>query len=157
MLPKKSNFKDIRQNISAPLAMSTNLRKKVSNFSNTPKKIIPGQILGQDNPEKNAKCWFEAARIRVFDRHRSTKPTTAPWNLNGARSLGAPTHPLVTVFTKRPRIRGGRRPGIWYKHIWALLCRKQATKILDPSQLAKNRPCQVWDKSVGRRGQLLAP
>ena len=26
------------------------------------------------------------------------------------------------------------------KQIWALLCRKQATKILDPSPMAKNRP-----------------
>ena len=45
----------------------------------TPKKIIPGPILGQDRPEKNsAKCWFEAAIFRVLGRHRSTKPTTAP-------------------------------------------------------------------------------
>ena len=48
--------------------------------------------------------------------------------------------PLVTVFTKRPVIGGGRRPGVWYKHIWALLSRKHATKILDPSPMAKNRP-----------------
>ena len=42
-------------------------------------KNIPGQILGQDRPEKkSAKCSFEAARFRVFDRHRSTQPTTAP-------------------------------------------------------------------------------
>ena len=72
-------------------------------------------------------------------RQTSTKTTTAPWNLNGAHSLGAPTHPLVTVFIKRPVIRGGRRAGVWYKHIWAL-CRKQATKFLDPSPMAKNRP-----------------
>ena len=42
------------------------------------------------------------------------------------------------VFTKRPAVRGGRRPGVWYKHIWALLCRRQATKNLDPSPMAKN-------------------
>ena len=67
--------------------------------------------------------------------------------------------PLVAVLTKRPVIIGGRRrPGVWYKHIWALLCRKQATKIVDPSPMAKNRPFfKVWEKSVGRRGQLLAP
>ena len=40
------------------------------------------------------------------------KPKTAPWNLNGARSLGAPTHPLVTVFTNRTVIGGGRRPDV---------------------------------------------
>ena len=54
-------------------------KKKVSNFSKTRKKKILGPILGQDRPEKNsAKCSFEAARFRVLDRHRSTKPTTAP-------------------------------------------------------------------------------
>ena len=49
-------------------------------YSKTPKKIIPGPILGQDRPdEKNsAKCLFEAARLRVLDRHRATKPTVAP-------------------------------------------------------------------------------
>ena len=72
--------------------------KKASNVSKTPKKITPGPIMGQDRPEKNsARCLFEAARFRVLDRHRSTKPTTAPRNLNGARPLGAPTHPLVRV------------------------------------------------------------
>ena len=68
-------------------------KKNVSNFSKTPERIIPGPILGQDRPENNsakclfeedrpennsAKCLFEAARFRVLDRHRSTKPTTAP-------------------------------------------------------------------------------
>ena len=27
---------------------------------------------------------------------------------------------------------------VWYKHIWALMCRKQTTKILDPWPTAKN-------------------
>ena len=44
-----------------------------------PRKNTPGPILGQDRPEKNsAKCSFEVARFRVLDRHRATKPTTAP-------------------------------------------------------------------------------
>ena len=89
------------------------LKKKFQTFQKKPKKIIPGPILGQDRPEKNpAKCLFEAARFRVLDGHRATKPTTAPLNLNGARPLGAPTHPLVTVFTKRPVIGGERLPGV---------------------------------------------
>ena len=50
-----------------------------------------------------------------------------------------------------------RAPARRLIHIWALLCRKQATKILDPSPMVKNRSFQVWKKSVGRRGQLLAP
>ena len=53
--------------------------------------------------------------------------------------IGGSDPPLFTVFAKRPVISGVRRPGVWYKHIWALLCRKQATKILDPSAMAKNR------------------
>ena len=113
-------------------------KKKFQTFQKPRKK----KILGRPRSawEKLSQMLFEAARFRVLDRHRSTKPTTAPWNLNGARSLGAPTHPLVTVFTKRPVIGGGRRPGVWYKHIWALLCGKQATKFLDPCPMAKNRP-----------------
>ena len=54
-------------------------KQKNSNFFKTPKKNIPGPILGQDRSEKNsAKCLFEAARFRVLDRHRATKPTTGP-------------------------------------------------------------------------------
>ena len=34
------------------------LEKKVSNFSKTPKKIIPGPILGQDRPENNSAKMF---------------------------------------------------------------------------------------------------
>ena len=46
-----------------------------------------------------------------------------------------------------------RAPARRLIHIWALLCRKQATKNLDSSPMAKNRPfVQVWEKSVGRRG-----
>ena len=51
--------------------------------------------------------------IRVLVRHRSGKSAIASWNLNGERSLGAPTHPRVTVLTWRPVICGGRLPGIW--------------------------------------------
>ena len=54
---KSYNFKDTRQKIYVPLAMSTNLRKKSFKLFKTPKKTIPGPILGQDRPEKNSdKC-----------------------------------------------------------------------------------------------------
>ena len=77
--------------------MSTNLKKKSSKLEKKEKKkTVPGQILGEDWPDKNSAKCYEAARLRVLDRHRSTKPTTAPRNLNGVRSLGAPTYPLVT-------------------------------------------------------------
>ena len=50
--------KDTRQKISVPLAMSINLRKKKSfKLFQNPKKLMAGQILGQDRPEKNSvKC-----------------------------------------------------------------------------------------------------
>ena len=44
----------------------------------------------------------------------------------------APTHPLVTVFTTRPVIRGERRPGVWYKNVCPRVCRKQTTKMSIP-------------------------
>ena len=70
--------------------------KKVSVVPKLRKKK-PGQTSGHDRPEKDsAKYWFEAARFRVRDRHRSANPTTAPWNLNESPSLGAPIHALVT-------------------------------------------------------------
>ena len=43
-------------------------------------------------------------------------------------------------------------------YIWALLCRKQAMKNLDPSPMAKINIFQIWEKKgVRRRGQLLVP
>ena len=95
--------------------MSTNLRIKSFKLFKNPEKKIPGSIWAKiglrktqpnvDSKRRDSESWT---------RHRWTKPTTAPWNLNGARSIGAPTHPLVTVFTKRPVIGGGRRPGVWF-------------------------------------------
>ena len=127
--------------ISVPLAMGTNLWKKRFKLFKKTKQMIPGQMLGQDRPEKSsARCSFESARFRVLDRHRSRKPTTASWILNGARSLGAPTHPRVTVFSTRSVLRGGRRPGVWYKSFCPRVRKKQTTKILVPSPMAKNRP-----------------
>ena len=95
-------------------------------------------MLGHVRAEKNsAKCWLEGAKFRVLDRHRSRKPTTAPWNLNGARSLGAPTHPLVTVFTKRPVIGGGRRPGVWYNTLGRCCVENRRQKISIPLRWQK--------------------
>ena len=55
---------------------------------------------------------FEWARMRVFDCHRSTNPTTASLILNGARLLGAPTDPLVTMFASLHVIGVGRRASL---------------------------------------------
>ena len=53
MLPKKKlNLKDTRHNMSVQLAMSTNLEQKKN------EKIIPGQMWGQDRPEKNWARWL---------------------------------------------------------------------------------------------------
>ena len=75
-------------------SQSSKLEKKKT------RKIIPGQKLRQDRPEKNSAK--RSIRSCVIPSPRQTsidKPTTASRNLNGVRSLGASTHPLVTVFT----------------------------------------------------------
>ena len=79
--------------------------KKFQTFRKPRKKKILGRSWAKIGPRKTQPNVCSP----VLDRHRATKPTTAPRNLNGARPLGAPTHPLVTVFTKRPVIGGGRR------------------------------------------------
>ena len=58
---KSLNFKYMipgtRHKISVPLAMSTIFKTKVPNFKNKTKKLVLGQMLGQDRPEKNStKC-----------------------------------------------------------------------------------------------------
>ena len=68
------------------------------------------------------------------------------------------THPLVTVFTKRPVTSGGRRPGVCFRHIWALLCRKQATTNIGPSPMAKNRPFfRFGRRAYGVAGSVAPP
>ena len=58
---------------------------------------------------------------------------------------------------KRPVIRGGRLPGVPYKHLGAAVY-KTGDKNLGPSPMAKKKTLfQVWEKSIGRCGQLLAP
>ena len=128
-------------------------KKKFQTFQKPRKKSFLGRSWAKIGPRKTQPNVCSP----VLDRHRATKPTTAPRNLNGARPLGAPTNPLVTVFTKRPVIRGGCRPGVSYKHIWGLLCIKQATQFLDPSPMAKIDLFSGLGESVGRRGQHLAP
>lgn len=100
---------------------------------------------GQDRLEnKNQRnVLWEAVRFRALDRHQSTKPTNASWTLNGY------THPHVEVFTTRPMICIGRRPGVWHKNIGALVCRNRTTKIIDPSKMAKGRP--FWGLREERR------
>ena len=65
MLPKKKmEFKDTRQNISVPFAVSTNVNLKNPNFEKKTKKIIHGSMLGQDRPEKHSvKCLIRSGEI----------------------------------------------------------------------------------------------
>ena len=113
--------KDIRHKVSVPLAMSTKITK-----------------IGQRKTQPNGQ--LEAARFQNSERHRLTKQKTASWTLNGARSLGAPNHLFVTVFTTRPVISGRRRPGVWKENVCPRVCWKQPTKILDPPPVAEKRP-----------------
>lgn len=129
---KRLFFKDTRRNVSVPLAMRYEHESFLFCFWTL--KIKRNQLL--------AGCWanadliiiqwntyFEAASFGVLDRHRSTKLTTASLNLNVVHSLGASTHPRITVFTRRLMLFGGRRPGVSKKHIWPLVCRWKKYKI----------------------------
>ena len=150
-------FKDTRQKISVPLAKSTNLRKKnFELFKNHEKNNSWADLGPRSAWETLSQMFVRSGEIPSPRQTSIDKPTTAPWNLNGVRSLGAPTHPPVTVFTKQPVIGGGRRPGIWYKRIWALLCRKQATTILDPSPMEKISLFSGLGEERRTRGLLLA-
>ena len=87
-------------------------------------------------------------------------PTTASRTLNAARWLEAPTHASITVLTPQSLMCGVGGPGVYRKHsgIWQLMYRKQTTKTLYSSPLAqKQNFLNALTKSVGRRGQPLAP
>ena len=96
--------------------------------------------MGQDRPEKKLSQMFvRSGQIPSPGQTSIHKTNDCAMKSERGALVKAPTHPLVTVFTKRPVIGGGRRPGVRYKHIWALLCRKHATKILDPSPMEKKK------------------
>ena len=142
MFVLKVNSKDTRRNISVPLTMnmSTNLHKKTERWK---KKNAPKNNSWQDFGPRSAgesKCSIRSSEI-PSPRQTSIDKTNecVMKNLNGARSLGAPTHPLVTVFTTLPAIGGGRRPGVCYQNSWRVVCTKQTTKIVDPLR---------WQKTV---------
>ena len=89
---KRLNFRDTRRRISVPLAISTKLHTKKSKLEKKKKKNLVKCWGGQDRPEKNsAICLIRSGEIQCPGQ-TWTKPTIASWNLNGTRSLGAPTH-----------------------------------------------------------------
>ena len=132
-------------------------KKKFQTFKNREKNSSWADLGPRSAWKKLSQMFVRSGGIPSPGQTSIDKTNDCAMNLNGARSLGAPTHPLVIVFTKRPVIGGGSRPDVCYQRIWALLCRKQSTKNLDPSPMAKNRPFSRFGRSVGRRGQLLAP
>ena len=84
-------------------------KKKVSNFPKIRKK----------SPEKNSARRFNSKR-RDSESWQTPIDKTNGCVMNSERAAlvtGSDPHPLVTVFTARPVIRGGRRPGVWYKNI----------------------------------------
>ena len=69
-------------------------------------------MLGQDWPEKNsAKCFIRSGEIPSPGQTSIDKANDCAMKSERG-SLGAPTHPLVTVLTYRPVTRDGRRPGV---------------------------------------------
>ena len=61
------------------LAMSTILKMETSKLLESTEKSKSGTDIGPRSASEKlqADVYFEAARFRVLDRHRSTKPTTA--------------------------------------------------------------------------------
>ena len=110
------------------------IEKNVSHVSKTPKKNTFWADLGRRNLRQK---FISSGEILGPRQNSIDKANDCAIKSEGGALLRAPTHPLLTVFTKRPVICDGRRPGVWSKHIWVLLCRKQATKFLDPSPTAK--------------------
>ena len=140
MLPKKLSFKDTHHKISVPLAMSTNLDKKVPDLKKKREKIA-GQMLGQDQPENTpAKCLFRRGEI-PSPRQTSIDQTNecimkSEWGALFRGSdppSGRSVHNTAGDTWRAPARR------LIQTH-WALMCRKQRTKILDPSPMPKNRP-----------------
>ena len=75
---KNFEFNDTRHQISVPLAVSANLHKKRSKLEKKTKKLIPGQMLGQDRAENNsAKRLSRSGEIQNPRQTSVDKPTTA--------------------------------------------------------------------------------
>ena len=94
--------------------------------------------------------YFEAARFRALDRHRSTKPMIASWILNGVLVRGSdPPSGHTVENTAGDTWRAPARR--LTQSICPRACRKQTTKTLDPSPMAKYRPCfRFWDRRTPR-------
>ena len=133
------NFKDTRRKISVPLAMSINLQKKSSNPSKkNRKKKSWGDLGPRSAREKLSQMLVRSGEIPSL-RQTSIDKTNdcAMKSERGALVRGADPPSGHCSQNGRSYVRGGRCPGVIYKHIWALLCRKQATKNIDPSPMAR--------------------
>ena len=85
MLQKKVRISKIpTKTFSVPIAMSANLQKTVSNFSKTPKKIIPGPILGQDRP---AKIGLRKTQPNVCSKRRDSESNDCAMNSERGASV----------------------------------------------------------------------
>ena len=86
MFPSKVRISKIPGNISVPLAMGTNPRKKVSNFSKTPKKktlgrhaMFPSKVRISKIPAKRflyPSRWAQIfeKKLQTFQKPRKKKP-----------------------------------------------------------------------------------
>ena len=153
------NFKASRLTISVPLTMITNLNKKVPNFKKKLKKIIHGQMLGEDRPEKNsAKCVIRSGEIPSPRQTSVDKSNVCVMKSErGALVRGSDPPSGHSVY----KTTGGtwRAPArrLIQTHLGAAVW-KSGDKMSRSFSDAKNRPFfRVWEKSVGCRGQLLAP
>ena len=85
---------------------------KLKFFLKQPEKKNHGQMLGQDRPEKtppnvNSKRRDSESSTDIDRQHQRLRHEI--WTV------------VTAVFTQRPVVRDGRRPGVWYKHTSAYL------------------------------------
>ena len=104
------NSNDTRHTIFVPLAMSTSIFQKrfqTKVLVKQPEKKNHGHMFGQDRPEKtppnvNSKRRDSESSTDIDRQHQRLRHEI--WMV------------VRAVFTQRPVVRGGRRPGVWYKH-----------------------------------------
>ena len=93
-------------------------------------------MLGQDRPEKNsAKCFIRSGEIPSPRQTSIDKTNDCVMNSERGAPVRGPTYALVSVHTTA----GDTWRRRLHKNIWPLVYRKQTTKILDSSPMAKNR------------------
>ena len=115
-------------------------------------------MLGQDRFQKNTGgCLVQSSEIPSSRQTSTDKTNDCVMNSEWSTLVGGSDPPKGFRLHAMAGVmwRALARHMI-EKNNWSLVCTKQMTKFLDPSRTAKKKK-QVWEKTVGRRQQALAP